>query len=108
MSHQPNIATLRQALFDALAKARDTSKPIDEKRMRITCEIAARLTDTARAEIDFLRVTGQKVGSGFIPVSDPEQSVETQPNPIENRSTATGTQTVKTLPGGRIISHRLS
>jgi len=101
-----NIEDLREALFAALAEARDTSKDLDIQRARATCEIAARITDTARLEVDFMRVTGNKRGSGFVPIQEDAPALLAAPAAAVS-ATANGTQKTVAVAGGNLITHRL-
>lgn len=50
-----NLSDLREALFDALQKVKDGSLDID--KARAINEIGKTLVDTAKVEVDYLRVT---------------------------------------------------
>lgn len=89
------ITDVRSALFDTLRALQNKTDPMDLDRARAVCDVARELTSTAKVEIDYLRATGQTVGSGFIPAHAA----------ISN--TATGTKTVEAIPGGTRITHKL-
>jgi hypothetical protein len=40
---------------------------MDLDRARVIATVAKEITETAKVEVDFLRVTGQQSGSGFLP-----------------------------------------
>lgn len=61
-----DIAELRSILFDALRGVNNKEAPLDLDRARATTEIAQTIINSARAEIEFIKVAGGK-GSGFIP-----------------------------------------
>lgn len=63
-----DIAELRSILFDALRRVNDKQNPLELDRARATTEIAQTIINSAKAEIEFIRVAGGK-GSGFIPVT---------------------------------------
>lgn len=103
-SRNNTLDTLREALFAALKEARDTTKDLDVDRITATCEIAKQITATARTEIDYMRIIGAKQGSGFVQL--PEQpAAAAKVAPIKQESP---NQTVQTVPGGRIVTHRIA
>ena len=55
----PHITQLRQHLMDTLADLRNRDKPMEPDRARAVAQVASVLVDTARVEIDFLKVTGR-------------------------------------------------
>lgn len=61
-----DITTLREHLFATLEALKDKENPMDIDRARAVADTAQVIINTAKAEIDYLRVTGGK-GSGFIP-----------------------------------------
>jgi hypothetical protein len=66
------IADLRDHLFATLEALQDPEKPMEIDRAREIANVAKVIVDSARAEVDFLRVTGGIHGSGFIPIDAPE------------------------------------
>lgn len=61
------ITDLRDVLFDTLQGARDGT--IDIERVRAINDVAQTLVNTAKAEIDYMKVTGG-TDSGFIAGAD--------------------------------------
>lgn len=61
------IDDLRNHLFEALEQLKDPEKPMEIERARAIANIAKGIIESAKVEVDFLRVTGQTAGSGFIP-----------------------------------------
>jgi len=59
-----DITTLRTTLFETLEKLKSGGIEID--KARAINDVAQTIINTAKTEIDFLRVTGGK-GTGFIP-----------------------------------------
>lgn len=57
---------LRNHLFATLEALQDPEKPMDIDRARAVSDVAKVLIDSARVEVDFLKVTGAASGSGFI------------------------------------------
>ena len=64
------IETLRNHLFDTLAALKDQEKPMEVARARAICDVAERITDTARVELELMNITKQRVASNFLPPSD--------------------------------------
>lgn len=61
----PHITTLRQHLLDTLADLRNRENPMEPDRARAVAQVAGVLVDTAKVEIDYLKVTGQD-RAGFL------------------------------------------
>lgn len=59
MSVSPHIDQLRAHLMDTLAALRDRDNPMEPDRARAVAQVAGVLVDTAKVEIDYLKVTGQ-------------------------------------------------
>ncbi|WP_295377267.1 hypothetical protein [uncultured Pseudacidovorax sp.] len=72
MSNAPHIDQLRTHLLDTLAALKDRDNPMDPNRARAVAEVASVLVDSAKVEVDYLKVTGQDK-SGFLegPASAP-------------------------------------
>lgn len=60
MSTQPHIDQLRAHLMETLASLRDRDNPMEPDRARAVAQVAGVLVDTAKVEIDYLKVTGQE------------------------------------------------
>lgn len=95
------ITELRAALFATLAGLQDKANPIDIDRAGAVCDVARELTNTAKVEIDFLRLTGNTSGSGFLGAA----GAPALPNGTSQ--TAHGTKTIEQVPGGTVTTHRL-
>jgi len=61
------IEDLRNHLFETLEQLKDPEKPLEIERARAIADVAKKIIDSAKVEVDFLRVTGHVAGSGFIP-----------------------------------------
>jgi hypothetical protein len=61
------IEDLRNHLFATIEGLLDDSKPLDIARANAVANVASKLIDSAKAENDYLRITGAVEGSGFIP-----------------------------------------
>ena len=59
------IEDLRNHLFETLEDLRDKEKPLDIERAKAIAGVAQVIVDSARAENEFIRLTGGN-GSGFI------------------------------------------
>ena len=112
MSNSNNIATLRDHLFDTLAGLRDKNNPMDIDRARAVCQVAKEITDTAKVEIDYQRVTGNATASGFLdvaPLAIPD--ARTTPQIASGKTSvsaiASGIKEVREYPGGTVTTHRM-
>lgn len=65
--HRPNIDALRGHLMDTLAALRDRANPMDVDRARAVAQVATVLVETAKVEVDYLRVTHQMAAPFFKP-----------------------------------------
>lgn len=81
------ITELRTELFAALKGLSDKSLPID--RAKAIADVAQTIINSAKVEVDFLKVTGGQGGSGFIPLSPPEKGSTTI---VDKRAGVTVTQ----------------
>lgn len=55
----PNITEMRQALLDTLHDLRDREHPMEPDRARAVAQVAGVLVDSAKVEVEYLRVTQQ-------------------------------------------------
>lgn len=60
------INDVRKALFATLEGLQNSEKPMDIDRAKAVVDVAQAIINSAKVEVDFLRVSGGK-GSGFIP-----------------------------------------
>lgn len=84
------IEQVRTHLLDTLADLRNPDKPMDVERARAIAQVAGVLVDTAKVEVEFLRVTGDE-GTGFLG-SRPEA-------PVKPGEALPGVRTVHRLKG---------
>lgn len=61
----PHINILRGHLLATLADLRNRETPMEPDRARAVAQVASVLVDTAKVEIDYLKITGHD-NSGFI------------------------------------------
>lgn len=67
MANRTNdISELRGHLFEALEQLKKGK--ISEERARAMSNVAQTIVDTAKVEVEYLKVTEQVEGSGFLPV----------------------------------------
>ena len=59
MRKKSHIEQVRQALLDTLGALRDSDNPMDIDRARAVAHVASVLVDSAKVEIDYLKITGQ-------------------------------------------------
>ena len=64
------ISDLRDHLFATLEALRDDEAPLDIARAKAIAEVAGVVIESARVEVDFLRVTGGVKSTGFLPEDD--------------------------------------
>lgn len=66
------IDDLRNHLFEALEALKDKDEPMDLDRARAIAEVAKVIVDSAKVEVDFLKVTGAVHSTGFLPDGEPK------------------------------------
>ena len=59
------ITTVRQHLLDTLADLRDPKKPMPIDRAKAVAEVATVLVNSAKVEVEYLKVTQQRRGAFF-------------------------------------------
>lgn len=60
-----DMTALRDELFATLRALRDPENPMDCERTRAISEVAKVMTETAKVEVDYMRVTETITGTGF-------------------------------------------
>ena len=53
-----NVSDLREHLFATLAALRDTENPMDIERARAVSDVAQTLINSAKVEVEYLKVAG--------------------------------------------------
>lgn len=91
-----DINTLRDALFETLRGLRDRENPIETERARAINETAQTIINSAKLEIDHMRVAGAGRGTDFIPAI---------PAPAESQQRESG---VKTATGMKIVEGNIT
>jgi hypothetical protein len=72
------IDDLRNHLFETLEALKDEDKPMDLDRARAVAEVAKVIVESAKVEVNFLRVTGAVRCTNFLPDAD-EQAAASRP-----------------------------
>lgn len=67
------IADLRKHLFDTLQALKDKEKPMEIDRAKAIADVAQVVINSAKVEVEYMRATGSKTGTGFI--SDPDNGI---------------------------------
>lgn len=88
------IADLRASLFAAMRGLTDKDNPIEIERARAVSDIAQTIINTAKVEIEHLKITGGK-GCAFI---------QEAPKPTDLPD---GTHVIDQKPGVTITRHKL-
>jgi len=63
----PHLTELRTHLMATLADLRNREQPMDLDRARAVAKVAETLIDTARVEVEFLKLVGQEQSEFFQP-----------------------------------------
>lgn len=77
------IEDLRNHLFATLEDLRDKEQPLDIERAKAIVGVAQVIVDSAKAENEFMKITGSD-GSGFIPDVSKQISGAVQPQLLLN------------------------
>lgn len=64
------IEDLRNHLFETLEALKDKDDPMELDRARAISEVAQKITDTARVEVEYLKTVGGESRSGFLPTEN--------------------------------------
>ena len=66
------IDDLRNHLFETLEALKDKEEPMDLERARAIADVSRVIVDSAKVEVDFLKVTGQIRSTDFLPPEERE------------------------------------
>lgn len=77
MPAKNKIDDLRDHLFATIEALTDDEKPMDIGRARAVAEVARTIIDSAKVEVEFLKVTGATKSSDFLPT--PEITAQQKP-----------------------------
>jgi hypothetical protein len=70
------IDDLRNHLFETLEALKDDEKPMDLDRARAIADVAKVIVESAKVEVNFLKVTGAVRSTGFLPDGDEAAPIE--------------------------------
>lgn len=109
MSH--TINDLREHLFATLEGLRNKETPMEIDRAKAVAEVAQTIINSAKVEVDHMRVAGHSAGTGFIGIEQkPEDSGQKgqgqQPGSVQVlQDNAKGKTTVEHRAGMTITRH---
>jgi len=83
MSH--SIEELRKHLFETIEALKDKSKPMDIDRAKTIADVAQVVINSAKVEVDFMRMRGDK-GSGFVPPEKQLPGTPERPRLVRGRA----------------------
>lgn len=66
------INDLRDHLFATLEALRDEEKPMDLARAKEIANVGRVIVESAKVEVDFLKVTGERKSTDFLPTEETE------------------------------------
>jgi hypothetical protein len=66
------MTDLRNHLFETLEALKDKDEPMEIDRAKAISEVAGKLIESAKVEVDFIKVTGNRETSRFLD-EDPKQ-----------------------------------
>jgi hypothetical protein len=67
------LGDLRNHLFETLEALKDEDKPMDLGRAKAIADVARVVVDSAKVEVEFLKVTDQLGGTDFFPAAEEEE-----------------------------------
>lgn len=67
------IDDLRDHLFETLEMLKDEENPMDLDRAKVIADVAQTLINSAKVEVDFIKVTGTAESSRFLSNPDKKQ-----------------------------------
>lgn len=71
MPTKNKIEDLRNHLFETLEALKDKDEPMDIARAKAVADVAKVIVETAKVEVNYMRVTGGVASTGFLP-DEPE------------------------------------
>jgi len=75
MPPRNKIDDLRNHLFETLEALKDEDKPMDLERARAVADVARVIVESAKVEVNFIKVTGQAKSTDFLPDGLPEGAI---------------------------------
>jgi hypothetical protein len=100
-----DILALRSHLFNTLAALQDKDNPMDLDRAKTICQVGDVIVDTAKTEIDFMRVNGSIETQFFQKPTPPAQlSAPAAKQAIEQKTTENNRASITVE--GNVTTHR--
>lgn len=87
------IDDLRNHLFETLAALKNKDAPMDLDRAKAVAEVARVIIDSAKVEVEFVKVTGAARSTNFLPVVEARQVP-----PVKRQPPALGPRPVGDVP----------
>ena len=81
------LGDLRNHLFETLEALKDDEKPMDLDRARAVADVARVIVESAKVEVNFLKVTGALRSTDFLPTDVGDE----KPRALRAVNTRTGT-----------------
>ncbi|MDR2186875.1 MAG: hypothetical protein LBE62_02350 [Azonexus sp.] len=101
MSH--TVETLREHLFATLEGLRAKDNPLEIERAKAVCEVAQTIINTAKVEVDAMRINGQPGGSAFLAVSQSAAVAK-----ITSTVTKAGVKRIEQHDGYAVTTHKMA
>lgn len=101
MNH--TINDLREHLFATLEGLRDKSAPMDIDRAKAVAEVAQTIINSAKVEVDHMKVAGNTSGTGFIGIEHKPEGQQGGVRVLQNDKN--GKTTVEQRGGMTITRH---
>jgi hypothetical protein len=99
-----DILALRSHLFNTLTALQDKDNPMDIDRAKAICQVGDVIVDTAKTEIDFMRVNGSIDTQFFQKPTPPAQlSAPAAKQAIEQKPTGKNRATI--IVEGNVTTH---
>jgi len=111
-----DIRALHGHLFETLAALRDKNNPMEIERAKAITDVAQTIINTAKVEVDFMRVNGN-VDTQFFhkpeapqlsPAKKTPEREELPPDSTLHQTTSGGNVTIDHRNGQRILTHKIS
>ena len=64
------ITDLRNHLFETIEALKDAEKPMDIERAKAIADVAQVIVNSAKVEVDFLKMMDANTGTGFIELNE--------------------------------------
>jgi hypothetical protein len=73
-TNKNKIEDLRNHLFETLESLRSTEKPMELERAAAIADVAKVIVESAKVEVAFLKVTGERKSTDFLPIEENEET----------------------------------